>query len=313
MLGPNGAGKTTLMRAVLGLVPPERGSIRVLGPAGDARGNPAIGYMPQVRGMPAATRLSGRDFVAGVVNGHRLGLPVLGRSGPAEVDRVLDLVGRARPGAAAAGRALRRRAAAPAARPGADRPPAAAAAGRAADQPGPAPPAGGGRADPLGATGARHHRAVQRPRAEPAARGDRPRAVSRPRPGGAGHGGRGDHRPRAVAAVRRADRRAAHRRAASSSCPAATTWNTTNTGTTTERGTTTGGMTMQRMDDACTSPLQREPGPCFPTTSCATPSPPPRWWRWWRVLSATSWCCAARPSPATRWRMSASPAPPAPC
>ena len=48
--------------------------------------------MPQVRGMPAAP-LSGRDFVAGVVKGHRLGLPILGRSGQAEVDRVLDLVG----------------------------------------------------------------------------------------------------------------------------------------------------------------------------------------------------------------------------
>ena len=35
VLGPNGAGKTTLMRAVLGLVRPNRGSIDVLGaPAG---------------------------------------------------------------------------------------------------------------------------------------------------------------------------------------------------------------------------------------------------------------------------------------
>ena len=92
VLGPNGAGKTTLMRAVLGLVPPGRGAIRVLGrPA--ARGNPAVGYMPQVRGAVASMRLSGWDFVAGVVNGHRLGLPVLGRAGRAEVDRALDLVG----------------------------------------------------------------------------------------------------------------------------------------------------------------------------------------------------------------------------
>jgi zinc/manganese transport system ATP-binding protein len=42
VLGPNGAGKTTLMRAMLGLVPPQRGTIEVLGrPA--ARGNPAVG------------------------------------------------------------------------------------------------------------------------------------------------------------------------------------------------------------------------------------------------------------------------------
>lgn len=92
VLGPNGAGKTTLMRAVLGLVPPSLGVVRVLGrPA--ARGNPAVGYMPQVRGAVASMRLSGWDFIAGVVDGHRLGLPFLGKAARAEVDRVLDLVG----------------------------------------------------------------------------------------------------------------------------------------------------------------------------------------------------------------------------
>jgi len=92
VLGPNGAGKTTLMRAVLGLVAASHGTIRVLGrPA--ARGNPAIGYMPQVRGAVAQMRLSGWDFVAGAIDGHRLGLPLPGKAGRAEVDRVLDLVG----------------------------------------------------------------------------------------------------------------------------------------------------------------------------------------------------------------------------
>ena len=92
VLGPNGAGKTTLMRSILGLAPPSRGVIQVLGrPA--ARGNPAIGYMPQVRGAVAGMRLSGWDFVAAVVDGHRLGLPVIGKAARAEVDRALDLVG----------------------------------------------------------------------------------------------------------------------------------------------------------------------------------------------------------------------------
>lgn len=92
VLGPNGAGKTTLMRAILGLVQAEHGALRVLGrPA--ARGNPAIGYMPQMRSAIADMRLSGWDFVAAAVNGHRLGLPLPGRHGRAEVDRVLDHVG----------------------------------------------------------------------------------------------------------------------------------------------------------------------------------------------------------------------------
>jgi zinc/manganese transport system ATP-binding protein len=92
VLGSNGAGKTTLMRAVLGLVKPSAGLIEVLGrPA--ARGNSAVGYLPQERGAVAGVRLSGWDFVAAVVNGHRLGLPLPGRAGRAEVDRVLDLVG----------------------------------------------------------------------------------------------------------------------------------------------------------------------------------------------------------------------------
>ena len=92
VLGPNGAGKTTLMRAVLGLIPASRGEIRVLG-APAVRGNPAIGYMPQARSGIGATRLSGWDFVAGVVNGHRLGLPILGKGARLEVDRTLALVG----------------------------------------------------------------------------------------------------------------------------------------------------------------------------------------------------------------------------
>jgi zinc/manganese transport system ATP-binding protein len=92
VLGPNGAGKTTLLRAVLGLVPVSRGLICVLGrPA--ARGNPAIGYVPQVRSSGSVLRLRGWEFVAGVVDGHRLGLPFASKAARAEVDRVLDLVG----------------------------------------------------------------------------------------------------------------------------------------------------------------------------------------------------------------------------
>jgi zinc/manganese transport system ATP-binding protein len=81
-----------MMRAILGLVPVSRGSIQVLGqPA--ARGNPAIGYVPQVRSSVGTMRLSGWDFVAGVVNGHRLGVPIATKAVRTEVDRALALVG----------------------------------------------------------------------------------------------------------------------------------------------------------------------------------------------------------------------------
>src|SRR5215469_15573256 len=92
VLGPNGAGKTTLMRALLGLVPANRGAIQILGrPA--TRGNPAVGYLPQIHAPSMVARLSGWDFIASVVNGHRLGLPLTGRAGRREIERALDRVG----------------------------------------------------------------------------------------------------------------------------------------------------------------------------------------------------------------------------
>ena len=92
VLGPNGAGKSTLMRAVLGLVPPSRGSIEVLGhPV--RQGDAAIGYVPQAHSQLETLRLRGWDFVAAVIDGHRLGLPLLSAVRRAEVDRVLSLIG----------------------------------------------------------------------------------------------------------------------------------------------------------------------------------------------------------------------------
>ncbi len=92
VLGPNGAGKTTLMRALLGLVPVASGSIRVNG-AAVMRGNPSIGYMPQIRSSLANRRVLGRDFVAMAADGHRWGLPLRNARVVADVERVLALVG----------------------------------------------------------------------------------------------------------------------------------------------------------------------------------------------------------------------------
>ncbi len=50
IIGPNGAGKTTLLRVILGLIRPQKGTVRVFGrppwEMGDARQR--IGYVPQV-------------------------------------------------------------------------------------------------------------------------------------------------------------------------------------------------------------------------------------------------------------------------
>lgn len=94
VLGPNGAGKTTVLRAVLGLLAPRDGCIRVLGNL-PLPGNPAIGYLPQVQSQAAGIRLRGRDFVAAAYHGHRPGLPLLGATGRREVARALERVGAA--------------------------------------------------------------------------------------------------------------------------------------------------------------------------------------------------------------------------
>lgn len=91
VLGPNGSGKTTFMRAILGLLPALTGTIRVLGrPA--MRGNPAVGYMPQSRGALDHLRLTGWDFVASGMTGHRWGVPLLDRAARREVAWALDRV-----------------------------------------------------------------------------------------------------------------------------------------------------------------------------------------------------------------------------
>jgi zinc/manganese transport system ATP-binding protein len=76
VLGPNGSGKTTLMRAILGLLAPEKGTVRVFGRAPE-RGDSAIGYLPQLRTVQPDLRVRGLDFIASSLHGHRWGLPSL--------------------------------------------------------------------------------------------------------------------------------------------------------------------------------------------------------------------------------------------
>jgi zinc/manganese transport system ATP-binding protein len=92
VLGPNGAGKTTLFRAILGLIRPDAGSIRVLGRA-PQRGDPTIGYLPQVRTLAPDLRVRGIDFIASSMRGERWGLPVRSRLERKAVAETLAAVG----------------------------------------------------------------------------------------------------------------------------------------------------------------------------------------------------------------------------
>lgn len=92
LLGPNGAGKTTLLRAILGLVQPSDGTIRVLGEP-VRRGNRAVGYMPQHRTAATGQSLTGWDYVASAAGGWRWGLPRLSPAERDEVEWALDVVG----------------------------------------------------------------------------------------------------------------------------------------------------------------------------------------------------------------------------
>jgi zinc/manganese transport system ATP-binding protein len=92
VLGPNGAGKTTLMRSILGLLPPASGCVKVFGHTPE-RGNPAIGYLPQLRTVLPDLRVRGRDFIASSLNGERWGLPSLCLHDRSMIEETLDAVG----------------------------------------------------------------------------------------------------------------------------------------------------------------------------------------------------------------------------
>ena len=92
VLGPNGAGKTTLMRALLGLLEPARGELKVFGRT-PRKGDATIGYLPQVRTVLPDLRVRGVDFIGASLNGHRWGVPSLARRERNAVEAALDAVG----------------------------------------------------------------------------------------------------------------------------------------------------------------------------------------------------------------------------
>ena len=91
VFGPNGSGKTSLLQALLGLLRPAAGAIRLFGRP-PMHGSPICGYLPQRRSALADLRLRGWDIVASAVNGYRWGLPILGAEGRREVAWALATV-----------------------------------------------------------------------------------------------------------------------------------------------------------------------------------------------------------------------------
>ncbi len=92
VLGPNGSGKTTVMRAIVGLLPVTAGSISVCG-APVRRGNPAIGYGPQLRRTLADARFTGFEVVLSGAGGERWGLPWATKRDRAAAWSALERVG----------------------------------------------------------------------------------------------------------------------------------------------------------------------------------------------------------------------------
>jgi len=63
IVGPNGGGKTTLLNVILGLIRPEKGSVKLFGQSPGKRGRLEIGYLPQVSHADRSFPVSVLDVV----------------------------------------------------------------------------------------------------------------------------------------------------------------------------------------------------------------------------------------------------------
>ena len=68
LCGPNGAGKSTFLKTVLGLIPPTRGSIEVLGQPAE-KAHRAIGYVPQRKSFDRSFPARAVDLIVAQIRG----------------------------------------------------------------------------------------------------------------------------------------------------------------------------------------------------------------------------------------------------
>ncbi|NYD59457.1 zinc transport system ATP-binding protein [Nocardioides marinisabuli] len=94
LLGPNGSGKSTLVRALTGLRPLERGSLRLFGiPMTSFRDWHRLGYVPQRASAASGVPVSVREVVASGRLTRRRVLSLPSRADRAAVAEALEVVG----------------------------------------------------------------------------------------------------------------------------------------------------------------------------------------------------------------------------
>lgn len=73
IIGPNGGGKTTLLKVILGLITPDRGTVRILGGSPYEKRH-LLGYVPQLRTFDFHYPVSVREMVLSGLLGRKTGI-----------------------------------------------------------------------------------------------------------------------------------------------------------------------------------------------------------------------------------------------